>query len=749
MREPQSSPTNKKTIRTSAPRWNLMLFLYLLALSPCKILSQRLPDTVMFANDTTLMREVRVNGQKQAITYRLDRTHIKADDMLTAQGGTAVDVLKQLPLIQVDANGDISVRGSSSFQVYVDGKLSPLSGTEALQMIPAASISSIEVLNTPSAKYRSDGDVGIISIHTSKPSSEGWDMTVNSSASTWGTLSLDGRINYRAGHHNVYAGAQASKIKNKSDFQQNKTTLVDDFKTISEADGTRYRHFGTYIGQGGYEYKNDKHDLLFDVQGGRTRNPRGGDMSYKETRLQDGNLLSHALYDSHDRYKLTKYLFQTATDYTWKWNEYNQININGRVRYDRYSQEYTESNMFDTAGKRHEGTRGYETEHHWDCDASASYILQYRPQGKLEIGYQYLTYSEHGDYRICYWDRNEEDYKWQDGTNGQENLYAPFFYHRQTHSAYAQMNERIGALAMDAGLRAEHLIDDMDLPTITSRHNKYTDLFPSAHLGYYSSVGTFTMGYSRRTNRPGIWKLEPYITYEDYYTRIIGNPDLKAEYIHALDLTWRKNLTQDMNISVTGFLRRNTGVVDYIRRAYQPGVTLDSIINAGNKWDKGLELHYSAKPTKWWNTILNASVYHYNFHATYQGCHDKSGLTGQLGWFNYFSVAKNTHLQFDSHVVTPRHLTQGKESAYCYFDLAARQTLCKKKLHLGLVVHDVFHTARYHNRRYTDNLISETWVRPQYPSVTLSLSYHFKQANNKSHTEKALSSDAEFTGKDF
>lgn len=749
MREPQSSPTNKKTIRTSAPRWNLMLFLYLVALSPSKVLAQRISDTVMYANDTTLMREVRVNGQKQAITYRLDRTQINARDMLTAQGGTAVDVLKQLPLIQIDANGDISVRGSSSFQVYVDGKQSPLSGTEALQMIPAASIYSIEVLNTPSAKYRSDGDMGIISIHTSKPSSEGWDMTINSSASTWGTLSLDGRINYRAGHHNVYAGAQASKIKNKSDFQQNKTTLVDDFKTISEADGTRYRHFGTYIGQGGYEYKNDKHDLLLDVQGGRTRNPRGGDMSYKETRLQDGNLLSHTLYDSHDRYKLTKYLFQTATDYTWKWNEYNQININGRVRYDRYSQEYTESNMFDTAGKRHEGTRGYETEHHWDCDASASYILQYRPQGKLEIGYQYVTYSEHGDYRICYWNRNEEEFKWQDGTNGQENLYAPFFYHRQTHSAYAQMNERIGALAMDAGLRAEHLIDDMDLPTITSRHNKYTDLFPSAHLGYYSSVGTFTMGYSRRTNRPGIWKLEPYITYEDYYTRIIGNPDLKAEYIHALDLTWRKALTQDMNISVTGFLRRNTGVVDYIRRAYQPGVTLDSIINAGNKWDKGLEMQYSAKPTKWWNTILNASVYHYNFHATYQGCHDKSGLTGQLGWFNYFSVAKNTHLQFDSHVVAPRHLTQGKESAYCYFDLAARQTLCKKKLHLGLVVHDIFHTARYHNRRYTDNLISETWVRPQYPSVTLSLSYHFKQANNKSNTEKALSSDAEFTGKDF
>ena len=98
------------------------------------------------------------------------------------------------------------------------------------------------------------------------------------------------------------------------------------------------------------------------------------------------------LLDSHDRYKLTKYLFQTAIDYTWKLNERgDEINVSNRFRYDRFSEEYTESNMFDLNGARQEGTRGYETEHHWDCDGAFSYKLHYRQTGTLELGYQYTA----------------------------------------------------------------------------------------------------------------------------------------------------------------------------------------------------------------------------------------------------------------------------------------------------------------------------------------------------------------------
>lgn len=694
--------------------------------------------------DSTLMQEVSINGQRQRISYRLDRQRIDASQVLTAQGGTAMDVLRAVPGVTVDADGSLTFRGSQAFQVYVDGKLSPLTGTEALQMVGAASIKDIEILTTPSAKYRTDGDVGIINIVTRRSETDGWDVVVNGTASTWGTLSLDAKLNYRTGRHNVYVGGQGSDIHNKSQFEQNKQTAAGGTSVTSMADGTRFRDFRTFIGRGGYEYNDGRHhQLAIDLQGGRTINPRGGDMTYT-TLTQTGGLPPvSGLYDSHDRYKLTKYLFQTTLDYTWRINERgDEFSATSRFRYDRFSEEYTESNMFDTGGQRTEGTRGYETEHHWDCDGQFAYKLHYRPQGTLELGYQYTTYSEHGDYRICYWDVTQQDFLWQG------DLYAPFYYRRQTHSAYAQLNDRIGPLLLDAGLRADRLVDDMDLPTITSRHRRYTDLFPSAHLSYPTSQsGTFTLGYSRRTNRPGIWKLEPYITYEDYHTRIIGNPDLESEYIHSLELSWRKQMG-NTQLTATAYARRRTGVVDYVRRAYDAGVTLDSIVNAGNEWREGLELQLAAKPTPWWQLTTNGTLSLYNYRADYTGSTSAHGTTGTAGIINNFRVARNTAVQFDGHFVGGQHITQGHESAYVYFDLAARQTLLRGKLQLGITAHDIFHTARYHNLRTAALLNSETWVRPTFPNIVFSVSYRFRQATAKAK-EGALSQDAEFTGKDF
>ena len=693
--------------------------------------------------DTTLMREVSINGQRQRISYRLDRQRIDASQVLTAQGGTALDVLRAIPGVTIDAEGGLSFRGSQNFLVYVDGKPSPLSGTEALQMIGAASIKDIELLTTPSAKYKTDGDVGIINIVTHRSETEGWDIAVNGTASTWGTLSLDTKVNYRLGHHNIYVGGQGSDIHNKSQFQQEKHTAGAIGTGQSYADGTRFRDFRTFIGQGGYEFNTERHRLTIDLQGGRTINPRGGGMTYSTFTTTNALPSVSDIADSHDRYKLTKYLFQTAIDYTWKLNERgDEISISNRLRYDRFSEEYTESNMFDLSGGRQEGTRGYETEHHWDCDGAFSYKLHYRPSGILETGYQYTTYSEEGDYRICYWDLPQQSFIWQD------DLYAPFYYRRQTHSGYAQVNDQIGPLLFDAGLRIDHLIDDMDLPTITSRHRKYTELYPSAHLSYVTpKAGTFTLGYSRRTNRPGIWKLEPYITYEDYHTRIIGNPDLESEYIHSLELSWRKTFG-NTQVTATGYVRRRTGVVDYVRRAYDVGVTLDSIINAGNGWRKGLELQVTTKPTSWWQLTANGDLSLHNFRATYEGCTSTHNTTGTIGWINNFRLAKNTALQFDGHFVSGHHLTQGWERAYVYFDLAARQTLLGGKLQLGLVAHDIFHTARYHSLRTSALLSSETWVRPTYPNIALSVSYRFRQPTSKAK-EGALSKEAEFVGKDF
>ena len=231
------------------------------------------------------LKIVTVAGQKPKVVYKPDRLIVDVSSITSALGGTAVDVLSTLPSIQIDAEGQLTFRGSSNFLVYIDGKPSPLDGTQALQSIPASMIQELEILTTPSAKYKTEGDVGIINITTKSNLGNGLGVFLNASGSTLLTRSVDGKINYRMGHHNLYLGGQASYVKTKSDFEQYKQTVVDGYTTTSNSDGTRFRNYGTFIGQGGYEFTDGKHhEFTLDLQGGRTRNPRGGDMDYKEHR---------------------------------------------------------------------------------------------------------------------------------------------------------------------------------------------------------------------------------------------------------------------------------------------------------------------------------------------------------------------------------------------------------------------------------------------------------------------------------
>ena len=399
--------------------------------------------------------------------------------------------------------------------------------------------------------------------------------------------------------------------------------------------------------------------------------------------------------------------------------------------------------MFSLDGARQEGTRGYETEHHWDCDEQIDYKWQYRPTGTFEAGYQYVTYSEIGDYNIKYWDRPAQAFEWQD------DLHAPFDYHRQVHSLYATASDRFGHLAVDAGLRMDRLRDKMTIAVAgADRDRRRVELYPSAHAAYNTPRGTFGVAYARRTNRPGIWKMEPYITYEDYYTKKIGNPDIRPEYIHSLELNYHKGFEGGHSLHAAAYQRWRTDVVDEIRVAYEPGVTLDSIINAGDQIDRGAELSVVVKPVKRWTATVNADVHNYRFTSHYEGCTSAHGWTYAVGCINQVAATPTTSLQFDGHVVGPQRLTQGRERAYCYFDLAARQQLMHGRMSISLVAHDVLRTARYHNWRTTPTLSSETRVRPHYPNLTLSVSYFFNTTSKESHSG-AVSKGAVFEGKDF
>lgn len=156
-----------------------------------------------------------------------------------------------MPSVRVDSDGEISFRGSTGFLVYVNGQKSMLDGTQALQQIPAASIDNIEIITTPSARYRTDGDTGIINITTRRDTRHGFSASASASGSTMLAYNADINLSYVHGANRWYVGGIANRLKDKSDFRQTKTTNVDNYLTTSHADGTATPHRRTISPQPG------------------------------------------------------------------------------------------------------------------------------------------------------------------------------------------------------------------------------------------------------------------------------------------------------------------------------------------------------------------------------------------------------------------------------------------------------------------------------------------------------------------
>ena len=703
-------------------------------------------DSTSIFSVVEVLDEALMTAEKSRVVYRLDRQKFSGSASLSSEGGTAVDVLRSIPSVRVDSEGEVSFRGSTGYLVYIDGHQSVLEGTQALQQISASLIEDIEIITEPSARYKTEGDVGIINIVTKKRSGSGTSGIFNASGSTIGTWNADALLDFRKRSNRWYMGLSASQIRGKSDFNQEKTTIFDDYVTTSESDGIRHSCNSSYIARLGYELNIENHRLLFEAQAGVTEKAYGGDLSYDEFRQQADVVLNDAVYSSYDRYSNEKRLAQIVGDYDWKINDRgDNLSVRTRFRYDWYALEYTESNMFDTGGDRYEGTRGYEDEAHWDIDMSLAYDLNYRPGGKAEFGYQMTSYSEFGDYSIKYWDREVMDFDWQD------DLYETFWYRRQLHSVYAMVTDSFGPFSVNAGLRGEHANDKMHISVEgASRDILHWNVFPSVHLSYEAPKrNIISAGYSYRISRPGIWELEPYITYEDYYTKKVGNPDIRPEFIHSAEISYRKHFNSDNSLSFTAFYRHRKDVRERVRTAYEPGVTLDSLANAGKDRTYGFEANATLKPFRWWNMIVNGSIFHYRFFSSYEGCTDNSVFSYAASMINSFTLGKTTRMQFDANVVGPQLRTQGREEAYCYFSLALRQQILRNRLSASIVAHDIFRTARYDNHLISPTLISTTHVRPKYPNIVLSLTYSFNAEGQHKDKGGAVSSGALFEGKDF
>ena len=684
---------------------------------------------ILLSVDNIELEGVEIVREKRNVIYKLDKRIISAANDVVAGSGTASDILSRVPSVRVDAEGNVTFRGSSGFLIHVNGKPSMFNAAQALQQIPSSQIDNIEIITTPSARSQTDGEAGIINIITKQQYGEGFSGAVNTFGSTYGSRGVDFTLNKQSGEHRFKIGGIYGQRLRKSDFEQEKTTIVNNTSITSHSKGPREGEVYSYLLQAGWQLSKKKTNYYVDLTGGYEGRANDGDLDYSEEQRKVGLPTVFNKYNNKDEYDLHETLFGGTVGFNHKFDKEGQT-LKGSfyLKYGGDALEYFKSDLLDDAGKRIHGHQAWEAEHRWNVDGQIDYVHPYSKTGHFETGYLYTSYLEDGDYKMEYWNPSTQQFDFRN------DIYNTFYFQRGVNTVYLLGNQRVDKFEFQAGVRGEHTHQVLrSSKTWANRTQNRFELFPSAHVGYsLSDNASFTAAYSRRTNRPQLFFMEPYITFRDYYTAQIGNPDIRPEYVNSYELTFKKSFDENM-LQIALFHRSRTDKIERLRVPYEAGITLDSMANVGNDYSTGIEFGFNFKPMKAWSLVFNGNTYHYNVKNKLDlAGRNESSINYGFALNNNIQIAKYTMLQFDGTFVGPTVRTQGMEEGFFYTDFGVRQQFLKGRLTAGLSFRNFINSAKYRSNIDTDRLVSHTKINPKFPLLTLNVGYTFNNFKQKS-----------------
>jgi outer membrane receptor protein involved in Fe transport len=692
------------------------------------------PDIVLAPAETEL-RQVEIVARRRQTTHRLDGRVIEASGIVSAAGGTAADILAQTPSVQTDVNGEISFRGLSGFKVYIDGKPSSLTGTAALEQIPAGRVESMEIVTTPSARNEADGIAGIVNVNTKRQRLDGWSGTLNAAGSSAASRSFDFHSSLKRGGFGWTTSGEASRRHLKSDFEQHKlTAAAADTAASTDIAGTRESYVDLYSLRSGVELQRGQTLWTLAAEARyRVRN-RGGALHYDDARTS-GNETVNLAFDGRDFVNLHDMTYRGELGFDHRFDREGHKLAGSFLAFrEADAMEYFYTDLFDADGRRTQGHRAWEYEYRFTAQGNLDYVLPFRnARGKFEAGYYFFTYTEDGDYKIDFFNPASGAFERRD------DLYTSYLFRRDIHALYSMLSGERASFSYRLGLRGEFVHRLLESNREWAEHvsDKF-DLFPSVHLAQeFGRAGALTFGYSRRITQPQLFYMEPYTVYVDYYTAQCGNPKILPEYTNSFELTYALDFG-DHSASASAFHRTRRDKIERLRVAYRPGVTLDSMANVGNDYSSGLELAASFRPAKVWTFDLNGSIYRYAVKNSYQPNGESAkSLNRQFALNNNFDLPTNTRIRLESRYVGPSASTQGRTEDFFYFNLSLRQQLFDRRLSATLSLRDLLSTAKYVNTQSGAGVFSKTVIHPRSPLVTLAISYSFNNFKSQKRPDDA------------
>ena len=705
-------------------------------------------NALYISEDAKVLGEVQVTGQRSQMKLEVDRKVFSVDQILAAAGGSASDLLENIPSVEVTTDGEISLRGNSSVEVWINGKASGLTTdnrAEILQQIPAESIERIEVIDNPSAKYSPEGSAGIINIVLKRDRKGGYYGSLRAGANIHGGWNTSGNINYSSGVLDAFANLGYRRRRNnggsKSEQHYKQTNEYQNY----ESDNT------------------NKGGGLFARLG----------LTWHFTKNDDLSLGGMTLQGKHDNLTTTPYHYGTIGATTDSYQMFRRNSGDGKMH--MYHAEMGYEHRFSDTHK----LTAHAEYNRWMSDNDNIYqdSVWY-----VDVPHQHTTYSyqyrpmhvrnRSWEVKLDYENQISEHFKLEAGYNGRwshentpqeswmadnwegtplmedELYYNRFIYSMDTHALYATVNTKIGKLGVMAGLRGEYWKVNTESYDYAQEHGTaakeapykkdFFKLFPSLFLNYeLTESAQLQLNYTYRLRRPWGGQLNSFRNTSDASMVSFGNPELTPEYTHSISLNFLKTW-QEHTLSISTYYRPTTDVMQRIRyQNAEDGMMYMTTMNLTKRQSLGVELIGKNKLFRILDLTTTVNGY-YNKLDGFSYVIDGQTVTGEsdksFSWdarmLASLILPYDISLQLTGNYRSRGVITQGYRKPNASLDLGFRKNFFNKTIAVAINWRDVFNTRHWEN--YTE---SETFWRHQKnwrdPNVNIQVTWNFGNMNNQ------------------
>lgn len=599
--------------------------------------------------DAQQLQNVTVTASKPMLTMGIDRKIFNVEKNLTSVGGTAVDVMKNVPSVNVDIDGNVSLRNAAP-QIFVDGRPTTLT----LEQIPADDIASVEIITNPSAKFdASGGGAGILNIVLKKNRKAGYNGNLRASVDYRGRPGFGGDFNIKQSKVNFFAAGMLGVRKSISTVTSKRTDFLNSGIANLSQDNAPVNNGVFAFGRLGMDYLIDNRNTLTiggnimhghfvtddqiniyrDTVGVNIVRDRGSRTSKNVGNFNNvGSTLSfkHNFARAGKEWTADLNYNYSKNDNTGDYNtQYFYINNNPKTP------AYVEQ-------AKGGGTSGFFT-------VQTDYANPFNSKMKIEGGIR-AAFRNFTSFNDNYIQVSPGQYILMSGLSNN------YKFDDAVYAGYATFSHQLKKINYQLGLRAESSAYTGDLITKTQhfKTNYPLSLFPSAFVTYkLTDKQDLQLNYSRKINRPNFFQLIPFIDYSDSLNLSVGNPKLTPEFTNLLEISYANQYSTGNTFLATAYMRNTNDMITRFqyKDANPNPAKLDSVIistyaNANRSYTVGLELTGKNKVSKWWDLTTNLNL----FSSTIQAGNLAGGVNSNLfSWFakinNNFKLPKNYSIQ--------------------------------------------------------------------------------------------------------